>query len=252
MRATPIIEEGRTRGAILLILDVTEQIRSEQIRKEFTANVSHELKTPLTAISGYAELMRDGKVEQQDVSRFVGKIYDESAGLIALVEDIIRLSQLDEKNVPSEMEKVDLLDLAMKVKEKLDPLAKLRRCEWKSWATGWRFPAFPSSSRRCWPISAIMRSNTTRKTARCGLLLPREDGAAIPSVEDTGIGIPAEHHSRIFERFYRVDKSHSKQTGGTGLGLSIVKHIAGFHNAHIEMDSVPDKGTRIAVKFPNL
>lgn len=250
--ATPIIEEGRTRGAILLILDVTEQIRSEQIRKEFTANVSHELKTPLTAISGYAELMRDGKVEQQDVSRFVGKIYDESAGLVALVEDIIRLSQLDEKNVPSEMEKVDLLDLAMKVKEKLDPLAKLKKVRMEVVGDRVEISGVPKLIEEMLANLCDNAIKYNKENGSVRIVVAEEDGAAILSVEDTGIGIPAEHHSRIFERFYRVDKSHSKQTGGTGLGLSIVKHIAGFHNAHIEMDSVPDKGTRIAVKFPNL
>lgn len=252
IRATPIIEEGKARGAILLILDVTEQQKSEQIRKEFTANVSHELKTPLTAISGYAELMKDEKVQQHDLSAFAGKIYEESARLVALVEDIIRLSQLDERNVPSKVEEVDLLDLATKVKDKLEPLAALKKIRVEVEGEKAKVLGVPKLIEEMITNLCDNAIKYNKENGTVWIRISADDETSIVTVEDTGIGIPVQHHSRIFERFYRVDKSHSKQTGGTGLGLSIVKHIAGFHHAQIEMESTQDKGTCIAVKFPNL
>ena len=250
IRATPTIEEGKAKGAILLILDVTEQQKAEQIRREFTANVSHELKTPLTAISGYAELMKNGMVEQEDIGAFAGKIYNESAGLITLVEDIIRLSQLDEQNVPFAMTEVDMTSLVHKVKEKLAPLAALKNIKVEVQGGGETVMGVETLLEELITNLCDNAIKYNRENGRVSIRISDESEGTLLSVEDTGIGIPGEHHDRIFERFYRVDKSHSKQTGGTGLGLSIVKHIAGFHHAGIDMESTPGKGTRIAIMFP--
>ncbi len=250
IRATPIIEEGKAEGVILLILDVTEQQKAEQIRREFTANVSHELKTPLTAISGYAELMKDGMVQQEDIPSFAGKIYDESAGLITLVEDIIRLSQLDEGNVPFAMTEVDLSALAHRVNEKLAPLAALKNVKVEVDGGGGTVMGVETLLEELITNLCDNAIKYNRENGEVSIRISDEGEGILLSVEDTGIGIAGEHHDRIFERFYRVDKSHSKQTGGTGLGLSIVKHIAGFHRANIDIESTPGKGTRIAVMFP--
>lgn len=250
IRATPTIVEGKAKGAILLILDVTEQQKAEQIRREFTANVSHELKTPLTAISGYAELMKDGMVRQEDITAFAGKIYDESAGLIALVEDIIRLSQLDERNIPFVMTEVDLKKLANKVREKLAPLAALKNVQIEVQGDGSTVMGVETLLEELITNLCDNAIKYNRENGTVCILVSDENEGTLLSVEDTGIGIPGEHHDRIFERFYRVDKSHSKQTGGTGLGLSIVKHIAGYHRAGIDMESTPDKGTRFTILFP--
>ncbi len=250
IRATPIVGEGGAKGAILLILDITEQQKAEQIRKEFTANVSHELKTPLTAISGYAELMRDGMAQQEDLVSFAGKIYEESARLIALVEDIIRLSQLDERNVPFEMEEVDLRKTALAVKEKLAPLAALRKVSMEVEGD----PVIISGAETLLEeLITNLCDNAIKYNVEGGrvrIVISDKEQTSLISVEDTGIGIPEKHQSRIFERFYRVDKSHSRETGGTGLGLSIVKHIAGYHRANVYMQSREGEGTRITVEFP--
>ncbi|MFA7660440.1 MAG: ATP-binding protein, partial [Anaerovoracaceae bacterium] len=222
IRATPTIEEGKAKGAILLILDVTEQQKAEQIRREFTANVSHELKTPLTAISGYAELMKNGMVEQEDIGAFAGKIYNESAGLITLVEDIIRLSQLDEQNVPFAMTEVDMTSLVHKVKEKLAPLAALKNIKVEVQGGGETVMGVETLLEELITNLCDNAIKYNRENGRVSIRISEESEGTLLSVEDTGIGIPGEHHDRIFERFYRVDKSHSKQTGGTGLGLSIV------------------------------
>lgn len=220
------------------------------MRKEFSANVSHELKTPLTSISGYAEIMKNGMVRPDDIQVFSERIYKEARRLITLVEDIIKLSKLDEESVELEKEEVDLYDLSREIVSRLSPLAAQKNIRME--ITG--------EPVRYWGIrqildemvynvceNAVKYNNANgRVSVWAGNTL---EGPKI-MVTDTGIGIPEEHHDRIFERFYRVDKSHSKERGGTGLGLSIVKHGALLHGAKVTVDSTPGRGTRIEMQFP--
>ena len=220
------------------------------MRKEFSANVSHELKTPLTSISGYAEIMKNGMVRPDDIQVFSERIYKEARRLITLVEDIIKLSKLDEESVELEKEEVDLYDLSREIVSRLSPLAAQKNIRME--ITG--------EPVRYWGIrqildemvynvceNAVKYNNANgRVSVWAGNTL---EGPRI-MVTDTGIGIPEEHHDRIFERFYRVDKSHSKERGGTGLGLSIVKHGALLHGAKVTVDSTPGRGTRIEMQFP--
>ena len=250
MLASPVRRNGSVAGVVLLILDVTEKIAAERSRREFTANVSHELKTPLTSISGYAELIRDGLAKPADVRGFAGRICDESKRLMALIEDILALSRLDERQGIGEREKLDLREVAGEVVERLEPLAEGKgialRCEGESA----KIDAYP---RLLAEMLYNLIDNAIKYTPEGGRVDVRvqsgPEGATF-TVKDTGIGIPKEHQPRVFERFYRVDKSHSRATGGTGLGLSIVKHGAAIHGAHIELDSEPGRGTRIALVFP--
>jgi two-component system phosphate regulon sensor histidine kinase PhoR len=250
LRANPVTRHGEVSGVILLLLDVTEKQKSELQRREFTANVSHELKTPLTAISGYAELLKNRMVPGDEAADFAGRIFEEASGLIALVEDVIRLSQLDERSVPEPLEEVDLLMAARSVMARLASKAKQANIEMTVDGSGGLILAVPHL------IEELLINLCDN-----GIKYNKEGGSVDISVEqvptgirlivaDTGIGIPAEHQERIFERFYRVDQSHSKETGGTGLGLSIVKHIAAYHKATIELTSLEGQGTSIAVTFP--
>ena len=247
--ASPVTRDGSVAGVVLLILDVTEKIAAERSRREFTANVSHELKTPLTSISGYAELIRDGLAKPADVPGFAGRICDESKRLLALIEDILALSRLDERQGIGEREKVDLREVAGEVAERLEPLAEGKgialRCEGESA----KIDAYP---RLLAEMLYNLIDNAIKYTPEGGRVDVRvqsgPEGATF-TVEDTGIGIPKEHQPRVFERFYRVDKSHSRATGGTGLGLSIVKHGAMIHGAKIDLDSEPGKGTKIRLTF---
>ena len=220
------------------------------MRKEFSANVSHELKTPLTSISGYAEIMKNGMVRPADIPVFSERIYKEARRLITLVEDIIKLSKLDEESVELEKEEVDLYDLTMEIVSRLSPQASQKHIRME----------VMGEQVNCFGIRQILdemvynvcenaikyNNEGGRVSVWVGATL---DGPKI-SVSDTGIGIPKEHQERIFERFYRVDKSHSKERGGTGLGLSIVKHGALLHGAKVSVDSAPGKGTRIEMLFP--
>lgn len=241
-------EEGVT-GAVLLIFDVTDKENSEAIRREFTANVSHELKTPLHSISGYAELMSNGLVQQDDMSGFAGKIYSEAQRLICLVEDIIKLSRLDEGAEDMKREQLELLSMAESVKKSLEAEAKQANVEIIVDGTQAMIIGIHQL------VNGIIYNlcDNAIKYNRPGgkvFLEIKEDGnSSVLTVKDTGIGIPPEHQNRIFERFYRVDKSHSKEVGGTGLGLSIVKHAAKVHNASIELHSVVNEGTKITVRF---
>lgn len=250
LRANPVINQGNVSGAILLLLDVTEKLRSEIQRREFTANISHELKTPLTAISGYAELLKNRMVPPEEAAEFAGRIFQEATGLITLVEDVIHLSQLDERSVPEAIEEVDLLMAARSVAARLAPQAKQANVEITVEGAGAVIRAVPHLVD---DLLVNLCDNAIKYNKDGGkVLVTVEEGpsGARLTVADTGIGIPAEQQERIFERFYRVDKSHSKETGGTGLGLSIVKHIAAYHKAGIELSSSPGKGTTIAVTFP--
>jgi len=245
--ANPVWEDGEPAGAVLVLMDVTEQEKREELRREFTANVSHELKTPLTAISGIAEIMQGGMVKPEDIRDFAGDIYQEARRLIALVEDILRLSQLDEGAESLEREPVELLSLSQEVARRLETAAR-------SAGEVLGTPVQVQGVRRVLDEMVYNLCENAIKYNRTGgrVTLTVGQGAEGPevTVADTGIGIPPEDQSRVFERFYRVDKSHSKEIGGTGLGLSIVKHGALLHNAQIYLNSQVDRGTSIRLSFP--
>ena len=248
--ASPIISGGNIGGVALLLFDITERENAEQLRREFTANVSHELKTPLHSISGCAELMKNGMVKPEDTVRFAGQIYSEAQRLINLVEDIIRLSRLDEGAEDMQRERIDLYALSGSVIDSLGNEAKENKITLELCGG----PAFIWGVRQL--VSGMIYNlldNAIKYNKANGsvkLSVSNEGEFSVVKVSDTGIGIPPEHQSRVFERFYRVDKSHSKEVGGTGLGLSIVKHSAMVHNAKIDLQSTPGKGTSITVRFP--
>lgn len=235
---------GKLLGAVILAVDVTEQQNAERTRREFTANVSHELKTPLQSIIGSAELLESGLVKSEDQPRFMGHIRKEAIRLVNLIEDILRLSRLDE-DVEIPKENVDLFMLAQEVIGSLELQASQKNVTVELSGTtyvvqGVRGMLFEILRNLCDnAIKYNVDGGEVRITVEPGVL----------TVSDTGIGIPLEHQSRVFERFYRVDKSHSKQSGGTGLGLSIVKHAVQYHNAKMELESTPGMGTTIKVRF---
>ncbi len=248
--ASPVKSGGQLSGVALLLFDVTRKHRAEQLRREFTANVSHELKTPLHAISGYAELMQTGLVPQQDMAAFSEKIYAQAQRMIRLVEDILRLSHLDDGAADLQWEEADLYAIASQTVQALSAAAELQ---------GIRLTLSGGSApMRTIPqlLSAIvfnLTDNAVKYSLRGGQVDIRVEAAStevLLTVRDSGIGIPADQQDRIFERFYRVDKSHSKAQGGTGLGLSIVKHAALILKAPIQLDSAPGRGTTITVRFP--
>ena len=240
--------EGKTIGLVILCLDVTDAASAEQNRKEFTANVSHELKTPLQAIIGCAELLENGLVKPEDTSHFIGNIKNEATRLVSLINDIIRLSQLDEDSVIA-TESVDLVEVANEVAEVLSASAAKKQVQI---SVNVDSCAINGVRRYLYEILYNLCDNAIRYNNAGGKVdvSVKHDGEnTVVSVSDTGIGIPPEHHSRIFERFYRVDKSHSKETGGTGLGLSIVKHAVAYHHGKLKLDSTPGKGTTITITF---
>ena len=247
--ANPVYEHGKVVGAVLLLLDVTEREERDKLRREFTANVSHELKTPLTSISGFAELMKNGMVKSEDIAHFAGNIYNEAQRLIVLVGDIIRLSQLDEGTTGLEKSQIDLAEITKAVVDRLHSAAEQR---------GITFDLQLES--------AMVQGNAqildemvynlcdnaikyNRDQGKVRVSVSPNAGHPKLVVSDTGIGIPYADQARVFERFYRVDKSHSKEIGGTGLGLSIVKHGAAYHDAKVELESVPGKSTTVQVLF---
>ncbi len=239
-----IRSEGNLLGAVILAVDVTEAQNAEQMRREFSANVSHELKTPLQGIIGSAELLESGMVKQEDAPRFVGHIRKETSRLVDLIEDIIRLSQLDEgQTLPTET--VDMLALAEEVKAILLPGAEEKKVEISVAGKGF---SVVGVRRMLQEILYNLGDNAVKYNVPGGRVEIFVEDRRL-EVRDTGIGIPAEHQDRIFERFYRVDKSHSKASGGTGLGLSIVKHAVAYHKAEITLESTPGKGTTVAVQF---
>ncbi len=227
-----------------------EHEKQDKMRRDFTANVSHELKTPLTSISGFAELMRDGLVRQEDVSRFSGKIYEEAQRLIVLVGDIIRLNQLEDSGSPQNPVPVSLYAVAKKVQSQLQAAAELLHVEVTlSGCEGWVL-SVPQVVEEILYNLCDNAIKYNRPGGSVHMQIEERGDAMAVSVADTGIGIPEAEQSRIFERFYRVDKSHSREVGGTGLGLSIVKHGAAAVNARIELTSRMDVGTTIAIVFP--
>lgn len=241
--------DGAAAGAVLLAFDVTEQENAEKMRREFTANVSHELKTPLQGIIGSAELIESGMVKPEDMPRFIGHIRAEAQRLVTLIADIIRLSQLDEgEELP--MERVELLETAREAAEDLRDAAGRRGIEI---SVSGEETEILGMRRLIYEIVYNLCDNAikyNREGGRVELSVTRSGGGARLTVADTGIGIAPEEQSRIFERFYRVDKSHSKESGGTGLGLSIVKHAVQSHGASLSLESTPGKGTSISVYFP--
>lgn len=247
--------ENKTYGELEPFLEAMDRQNKEKeavanMRKEFSANVSHELKTPLTSISGYAEIMKNGMVRAEDIPVFSERIYKEARRLITLVEDIIKLSRLDEESVELEKEEVDLYEMTREIISRLSPQASQKHIRVEMTGEPVRYSGIRQIlDEMIYNVceNAIKYNNDGgRVSVWAGNTL---EGPKV-TVSDTGIGIPKEHHERIFERFYRVDKSHSKERGGTGLGLSIVKHGALLHGAKVSVDSAPGRGTRIEIQFP--
>ena len=245
-----ITSDGKLLGTVILAFDITEQEFAERNRREFTANVSHELKTPLQGIIGSAELIENGMVRPDDLPRFVGHIHAEAARLVTLIDDIIRLSQLDEGDaMPTEP--VDLLAVSQEAAENLHDAAAARSVTVS--VTG-QPSVIPGVRRLLYEVVYNLCDNAikyNRDGGRVDVTVAADAGGSSITVADTGIGIAPEHQARVFERFYRVDKSHSKASGGTGLGLSIVKHAVQYHHGRIELESTPGTGTTIRVVFPN-
>ena len=249
--ANPVLRDGEVEGAVVVILDITEREERENLRREFTANVSHELKTPLTSISGFAEIIKNGIVKPEDIPRFAGNIYEESQRLVTLVDDILNLSRLDEADVQLEREDFDLSSLARDVAGRLKASAK---------KNGVVITVIGDKAEINGVKSIVdemvfnLVDNAVKYNKQNGRVTvtvdSSSDGTAL-TVIDTGIGIPQADVDRVFERFYRVDKSHSKEIGGTGLGLSIVKHGAAFHNAKVSLQSTEGEGTTVRLVFPN-
>ena len=252
LMANPAMEDGRLAGAVLVLLDVTEREDREQLRREFTANVSHELRTPLTSISGFAELIRDGIAKPQDVQHFAGNIYTEAQRLIALVGDIIRLSQLDEGSVGSEKTDLRLDGMAASVVSRLQDAAAQHDVTLRTELKPCRVHGIAQIVDELIYNLCDNAIKYNRKGGSVTVSTAEENGQPVLRVADTGIGIPAAEQDRVFERFYRVDKSHSRAIGGTGLGLSIVKHAAAYHHARVALESTLGTGTTVTVTFPRL
>ena len=248
--ASPVISDNTVSGIALLIFDVTDKENSEQMRREFTANVSHELRTPLHSISGYAELLKNGMVKTADIRPIASKIYDEAQRMVRLVEDIINLSHLDEGAGDMAREKIDLFEAAKAAALSLEPEAESADVSISVTGEPAVIVGIPQL------IGGIVYNlcdnaiKYNHKGGSVSVIVRKNDDSAVLTVRDTGIGIPAEDQNRVFERFYRVDKSHSKEVGGTGLGLSIVKHSARIHGARISLESSVGEGTTVTVKFP--
>ncbi len=248
--ASAVISEEKVCGVALIIFDITEKEKAEQVRKEFTANVSHELKTPLQNISGYAELLSDGLVKPEDIQNFSGKIYSEAKRMIVLVEDIINLSHLDEGAEDMKWQETDLCEIA---KQSIGGLLDVAEKENITVSFNEEPAVIYGAPQLLAGIVYNLCDNAIKynhKGGRVDVKISNTEKHVVLSVSDTGIGIPPEAKDRIFERFYRVDKSRSKEVGGTGLGLSIVKHAARLHNAEIKLESELGKGTSITVEFP--
>ena len=248
--ANPVFAGKKVCGGIILLVDVTQQQKAEKIRRDFTANVSHELKTPLTSISGFAEMISGGMVSSpQDIKKFAGRIYREASRLITLTDDIIRLSQIEEGTDP-EKEPISLRPICENVLNTLQIIAQQKQVSLSIQGEEGQLSANP---RMMEELIFNLCDNGIKYNQPGGsvkISIRQEPGEVVLSVKDTGIGIPKEHQSRIFERFYRVDKSRSKQTGGTGLGLSIVKHIVESHRGSLTLESQEGEGTEVTIRFP--
>ena len=248
--ANPVTRENKTEGAVILLVDVTEKVEREQLRREFSANVSHELKTPLTSISGFAEIMQDGFVKDEDVKVFAGRIYKEAQRLIRLVGDVIRISRLDEGGLPYQWEKLDLYSLTHDIFSTLHEAAEKQEVHMYMEGGSTVLDTVPTIMEE---VLYNVCDNAVKYNRRGGEVFVRlKDGedAVRVNVRDTGIGIPKEDQERIFERFYRVDKSHSKEIGGTGLGLAIARSAIVMHRGAIRVYSKENEGTTFSVRIP--
>ena len=248
--ANPVITAGHVTGAIIIFMDVTEREQREALRREFSANVSHELKTPLTSITGFAELMKEGMVPKEKMQEFSGDIYRESRRLIDLVDDIIQLSRLDEGTANFSKSPVDLYTLSGQVIESLRPVAQKQDI---TLTLSGQHAVIEGVEQLLQEMIYNLCDNAIKYNISGGSVTVSvwQNGQTVTlSVVDTGIGIPYADQSRVFERFYRVDKSHSKEVGGTGLGLSIVKHAAMYHGGKVALESEPGRGTEIRVTLP--
>jgi len=250
LHINPVTDAGHTTGFMALIMDVTEQILAEQNRREFTANVSHELKTPLTSIVGYAEIMQNGLADVKDWKHLVNCIYDESARMMRLVEDILHLSRLESGRIHANPETLDLLDLSREIAARFLVSAEQHHVQLEVIGQPAQILADRHTAGEL--ISNLIDNaiKYNRENGHVHIRVQQDGKRALLQVEDTGIGIPPEYHDRVFERFFRVDKSRSKATGGTGLGLSIVKHAATMLNGSLHLKSTPGVGSCISVHFP--
>ena len=242
LSVNPIMGKSNAYDAVLFLVDITDREQGERMRREFTANVSHELKTPLTSIMGYAEIIEKGIAQEVDIPRFANRIHAEAYRLLALIEDIMKLSRMDEGKLYEEFEQVNLSSLCKSIIDMLYEKANTRNIKISysgetTYVYGIRSILYEMIYNLC--DNAIIYS---RDGGNITVKIENENNRTKLTVCDTGIGIPREHHNRIFERFYRVDKSHSKDTGGTGLGLAIVKHGAKLHGADIALESQEGKG----------
>ena len=247
--ANPVYENDKIIGAVIVIIDITESVKREQLRQEFTSNVSHELKTPLTSISGFAEMMKSGGTPDATVVDFSTSIYDEAQRLITLVSDIMKISELDEGVASLEKEQVDLCELSKDIVKRLTPVASKRNIALNvigdtAYVHGAKKILDEMIYNLCDNAIKYNKENGT-----VDVIINTTDSKVNLTVRDTGIGIPQSEQSRVFERFYRVDKSHSKLVGGTGLGLAIVKHGAAYHDAEISLESAEGKGTSVTISF---
>ena len=250
INASPIFTEDKVTGTVLLLFDISEKEKAERMRREFTANVSHELKTPLHTISGYAELLANNAVKPEDIPAFSQQILSDSRRMSALVDDIIRLSHLDEGTTDMEWENVDLMQIAREVVDILQPFASELGVSLT--LNGESTPMYGIRQSLSLMIQNLCDNaiKYNKKGGSVNVNIEHNDKEVLLTVSDTGIGIMPEFQERIFERFYRVDKSRSRAMGGTGLGLSIVKHIAIQHNAQIDLNSIPNEGTTFTIRFP--
>lgn len=247
--ANPVYNENKLAGGIIIIVDITEKEEREHLRREFSANVSHELKTPLTSISGFAEIMKSGMVNEEDMKKFAGNIYNEAKRLITLVGDIIKLSKFDESSEKAVFEDVNFKEIVYDNVKRLLQVAEGKNVEIIADCQEINIKGISSVIDEMVYNLIENAIKYNKENGTVTVSLKNEDNHVKFTVEDTGIGIPYGEQQRVFERFYRVDKSHSKEIGGTGLGLSIVKHGAAMHNANIELTSEPGKGTKIVVIF---
>jgi len=252
LSVNPIVGKSNAYDAVLFLVDITDREQGERMRREFTANVSHELKTPLTSIMGYAEIIEKGIAQEVDIPRFANRIHAEAYRLLALIEDIMKLSRMDEGKLYEEFEQVNLSSLCKSIIDMLYEKANTRNIKISysgetTYVYGIRSILYEMIYNLC--DNAIIYN---RDGGSITVKIENENNRTKLTVCDTGIGIPREHHNRIFERFYRVDKSHSKDTGGTGLGLAIVKHGAKLHGADIALESQEGKGTAITITFPGI
>ena len=250
--ANPVVRGQKTEGAVILLVDVTEKLERENLRREFSANVSHELKTPLTSISGFAEIIQGGFVKDEDIPKFAGRIYKESQRLLQLVEDVIQISQLDEEKTPYIWEPVDVYQVCKNAFDSLKEKAYKMNVHLYICGESMKMEAIRTLLEEAVYNVCDNAIKYNRNDGSVSIFLEQTAQEVQIVVKDTGIGIPREDQDRVFERFYRVDKSHSKEIGGTGLGLSIVKHAVSTLNGSVGLRSEVGSGTEVTLRFPKV